>query len=134
MRNFWKDERGASAVEFAFIAPLLLLFTIGIIDLGRMGFANSTIKHVAVDGARFASARGADKTTVATESEIIDYVKDRAAAMIQDELTVSVVWAPNNSRGSTVTVQVDYQYDPLALGFLPFGPFQFRGVSTQTVS
>lgn len=134
MSFFWKDERGASAVEFALIAPFLLLFTVGIIDLGRIGFANSTIKQIAVQGARYASIRGADKTLVATESEIIDYVKNRAAAMVQDELTVSVIWAPNNSRGSTVTVQVDYQYDPLALGFLPFGPFQLRGISTQTVS
>ena len=70
----------------------------------------------------------------ATETEVIDYVTNRATAMVPDELSVSVVWDPNNSRGSTVTVQVDYQYEPLALGFLPFGPIQLRGISTQTIS
>ncbi len=134
MRTFWKDERGISAIEFGLIAPLLVLFTVGIIDFGRIGFANSTIKHVAVQGARYAGVRGSEKPFPATETEVIDYVKNRATAMVPDELSVSVVWDPNNSRGSTVTVQVDYQYEPLALGFLPFGPIQLRGISTQTIS
>lgn len=134
MRAFWRGERGVSAIEFGLIAPLLLLFTVGIIDFGRIGFANSTIKHVAVQGARYAGARGSEKPVPATETEVINFVKNRATAMVTDELSVSVVWDPNNSRGSRVTVQVDYQYAPLALGFLPFGPIQLRGFSTQTIS
>ncbi len=134
MQKFWNDRRGVAAIELGFIAPLLMLFTVGIIDLGRIGFANSTIKSVAVDGARYAAVRGLEKPAPATESEVIDFVKNRAIAIVPSELAVSVVWAPNNSRGSRVTVQVDYQYDALTLGFLPFGPFQLRGSSTQTVS
>ncbi len=134
MRTFWKDERGASVIELALIAPLLMLFTVGIIDIGRIGFANSTIKRVAVQGARYAGVRGSEKPFPATETEVVDYVKSGATAMPAAALSVSVVWEPNNSRGSTVTVQVDYQYEPLALGFLPFGPIQLRGTSTQTIS
>ena len=134
MRRFWKDEHGVSAIEFAFVAPLIVLFTIGVIDFGRIGFANSTIKHVAVQGARYAGARGSEKPFPATETEVVNYVKDQATAMLPDEMSVSVVWDPNNSRGSRVTVQVDYQYEALAIGFLPFGPIQLRGVSTQTIS
>ena len=134
MLNFWRDRRGVAAIEFALIAPLLILLTVGIIDLGRIGFANSTIKSVAVQGARYAAIRGIEKPAPATESEIINFVKNRAAAVPAAELSVSVVWAPNNSRGSKVTVQVDYLYDAFTLGLLPFGPLQLRGATTQTVS
>ena len=134
LKTFWRDPRGVSAVEFGFIAPLLMLFTVGMIDFGRIGFANSTVKHIAVEGARYASARGAEKPFPATETEVIDFVKNRAAAVGSNELTVSVVWDPNNSAGSRVTVNVDYQYDALALGFLPFGPIQLQGRSSQTIS
>ncbi len=134
MTGFWRDQRGVSALEFGFIAPLLILLTVGIIDFGRIGLANSTIKHVAVAGARYASARGSEKPFPATEAEVVDFVKGQAAAIQPDDLSVLVTWSPNNSEGSTVTVQIDYQYDALALGFLPFGPVQLRGVSTQVIS
>ena len=134
LARLWRDRRGVSAIEMGFIAPILMLMTVGFVDMGRIGFANSTIKNVAVQGARFAAVRGVEKPAPATQQDVIDFVKSRAAAIPGAELQVSVVWSPNNSRGSSVTVQVDYQYDALSLGFLPFGPFQLSATSTRTVS
>lgn len=34
--RFWRDCRGATAVEFALVTPLLLLFLLGIVDVGRL--------------------------------------------------------------------------------------------------
>jgi Flp pilus assembly protein TadG len=50
-----KDERGVAVVEFALVAPLLLILVFGIIDLGR---AYSTLNQLAAsarEGARLAA-------------------------------------------------------------------------------
>jgi Flp pilus assembly protein TadG len=59
-----RDERGVAAVEAAFVLPLLLLFVLGIIDLGMWNFQRSQASSGARDGARSAivSVAGADCT------------------------------------------------------------------------
>jgi Flp pilus assembly pilin Flp len=58
LREFWRDARGVSAVEFGIIAPLLLLMLLGTIELGR---AINTDRHftAAVDTAGDLVAREA---------------------------------------------------------------------------
>lgn len=46
------SDRGSSAVEFAFILPVLLLFLFGIIDFGRLQFARIQVTAAAFEGAR----------------------------------------------------------------------------------
>jgi Flp pilus assembly protein TadG len=51
----WTSEAGVAVVEFALVAPLLLILVFGIIDLGR---AYSTLNQLAAsarEGARFAA-------------------------------------------------------------------------------
>jgi Flp pilus assembly protein TadG len=47
------SERGQDLVEFALILPLLLVLTLGIIDLGRVVFSYNTIANAAREGARW---------------------------------------------------------------------------------
>jgi Flp pilus assembly protein TadG len=51
-------DRGAAAVEMAFVLPLLLVLIFGIIDFGRMLNKQITITAAAQDGARVASLGG----------------------------------------------------------------------------
>lgn len=53
-------ERGAVAVEFALIIPLLLLLLMGVIDFGRAMYVKSTLVYTASQGARVASMRNAN--------------------------------------------------------------------------
>ncbi len=45
-------DRGATAVEFALVLPLLLLLVFGIIDFGRALNAQITLTQAAREGAR----------------------------------------------------------------------------------
>lgn len=58
-----RGERGAAAVEFALVFPLLALLVLGIIDFGMLVSANLTVTNAARDAARTASLGG-------TEAEI----------------------------------------------------------------
>ena len=52
MRQRLSKERGASAVEFALIAPLLLLLVVGIAEFGRAFQVQSTLSAAAREGVR----------------------------------------------------------------------------------
>lgn len=49
------DRKGASAVEFALILPLLVLLIVGIAQVGILYFAHAGLRNLVADGARFAS-------------------------------------------------------------------------------
>lgn len=48
-------DRGAAAVEFAIVAPLLLLILLGLVDLGRLFFVEVSLAGASREGARAAA-------------------------------------------------------------------------------
>jgi Flp pilus assembly protein TadG len=46
LRAFWRDRRGVSAVEFAFVAPVLLVFYCGMAELAEAMMAERRLSHV----------------------------------------------------------------------------------------
>ena len=67
------DERGAAAVEFAFLLPLLTLMLLGTIELGRA---------INMDGTRAALTEPAPKSRP-TQAEIVpQHVKQRCIGII----------------------------------------------------
>ena len=50
-----RTERGASAVEFAIVLPVLFLIIAGIVDFGRMYFYQIQLANAAREGARAAA-------------------------------------------------------------------------------
>ena len=57
-RGRTRNERGAAVVEFALIAPLLLLIVFGIIDFGWMLMKANLVNNTTRDAARVASLSG----------------------------------------------------------------------------
>jgi Flp pilus assembly protein TadG len=52
---FFKCQQGASAVEFAIVLPLLLLFVFGIIEFGILLYDKAVITNASREGARAAA-------------------------------------------------------------------------------
>ena len=53
-RDFIKSEKAASAIEFAIILPVFLLFIFGIIQLGYVMWGYASLEYALTAGARFA--------------------------------------------------------------------------------
>jgi Flp pilus assembly protein TadG len=55
LRRIGRDERGASVVEFALLAPVLVGFIIAISQLGLLFYANAGLGNAVSEGARLAT-------------------------------------------------------------------------------
>jgi hypothetical protein len=51
-RSVAADERGVTAVEFAFVSPVLILLCIGVFQLGMLMFVQNSLQHVAREASR----------------------------------------------------------------------------------
>ena len=54
-RSLRGDSRGAAALEFALVVPALVLFVIGIAQLGILFMANAGLRNAVAEGARYAT-------------------------------------------------------------------------------
>lgn len=60
IRKFLRNDRGAAAVEFAFIAPVLAALMLGVFDLGRMTYDRTDLHSAVRSGAQYFMAGGDD--------------------------------------------------------------------------
>jgi Flp pilus assembly protein TadG len=114
-------DRGAAAVEFALLLPLLVLLVFGMIDFGRAINAQITITQAAREGARVLALPGG--TTVGSDGQPA-YVDRAVAAGIGLGLTASSITdlpdtSPSpetgcpsgaGSTGDDAVVKVTYQF------------------------
>jgi hypothetical protein len=69
-----RAERGAIAVEFAIIFPVLILLILGGMDLGHRYYIQYVTSNASREGARYAAKYRLTPTNI-TSSEISNYVK-----------------------------------------------------------
>jgi Flp pilus assembly protein TadG len=94
-------DRGAAAVEFALVLPILLLVVFGIIDFGRAYNAQITLTQAAREGVRLA-ALGQSAGTVQTRAQ-------NAAVPLTGVNAVVLTPCPAGSTGDAV-VQTNYTF------------------------
>ena len=82
------DDRGASAVEFALVVPLLLILVFGIINFGVLFSQQLTMNNAVREGARRAVV--ADPNAPRTCAQIITSVRNELAALALDPNDVDV--------------------------------------------
>jgi Flp pilus assembly protein TadG len=128
-----QNQRGASAVEFAIILPLLVVFLFGIIEFSLMFYDKAVITNASREGARrgilFSPTPRVDVPTI--ENTIINYCQNHLVTFGPKtvpivNIDVDVLLAPDyttENKGSPCTqpddeliVTVTYRYDFLMVG------------------
>lgn len=87
-------DRGAAAVEMAFVTMFLLVLLLGIVDVGRAIVANISVRDAVQDGASYFA-----------------YTPDATAAEVEARVRASVS-SPDLSDVATTTVTVSCGLDP----------------------
>jgi Flp pilus assembly protein TadG len=109
----WKSDRGAAAVEFALVLPILLAMLVGIMEFGHYYNAQLTLTNAAREGARSMAI-----------TKVVDTAKSHAqaaAGSLTPAPTIgNITVSPSTcSAGATVTTTVKY-YVPAFTGL--YGP------------
>lgn len=55
LRRLDRDRRGIATTEFALVAPVLVLFIVGVAQLGILFMANAGLRNAVAEGARLAT-------------------------------------------------------------------------------
>jgi len=87
--------------------PMMLLM-FGIVQIGYAIWSQSTLAYAVDAATRHASLHGSRSAAPVTTAQVQQMVKDNATGMTKTNITVNVVWAPNNRPGSTVEVAASY--------------------------
>ena len=116
LRRTWRSERGGSAVEFALIAPVLVLLLVGIIQFGYTFFQYLEVAHAAREGARWA-ALGVDAGSVGDPASVRGRTS-AAAPGLNPALGDGNIAVAGGDPGDPVSVTVTYA-SPVFVPLLP---------------
>jgi Flp pilus assembly protein TadG len=114
----FRSDRGQTAVEFALIAPILLVLLLGIVQ-GGIAFHN----YLAVTDAARAASRQAIEARVSgvTQADVQQAAWDAAPDLNHNGLNTTVTDTADplfQQSGSQITVTVTYPYSINVLGFV----------------
>lgn len=109
VRNPANRERGAAAVEFALILPLLVMLVFGIVEFSILYNRQQGLHAAAREGARVAAL------PTSTQTVIRDKVRDALDGVLPDPSDASISISPNSTRpcdlqpsGTRVVVNVEF--------------------------
>jgi Flp pilus assembly protein TadG len=95
LRHFARTDRGAAAVEFALIAPILLTLVFGIVDFGRAMYVYNVLTAGMREGARAAAVAGiaggvtADSVSKYGKGRVAGYIKGALGLTVADSTTIA---------------------------------------------
>ncbi len=109
-----KKDRGAAAVEFALVLPLLLSLLFGIIEFGWAYGQMLDVRHGAREGARlvavndFPAGKTADDLTAAQQTNhLVATICDRMDLTNDAKISIELETVGGVSAGQTVSVTVE---------------------------
>jgi Flp pilus assembly protein TadG len=112
----WRDERGAAAVEFALILPVIILLLFGIIEFGRAWNVKQVLTDAAREGARVAAVNNSILPAGDIDALVRTTVADAAQrAGLDTDPAVLEITLSGIGGGPTAPAIVDlqYNYEPL---------------------
>lgn len=108
MRNWYRSEKGASAVEFALLLPLLMLILFGIIEFALGLHRQAILTNASREGARLGIVQSVPPiTTGAINARIDTYLT--AAGISPGNVTRAIT--PGTTTGTPVIVLLTLPYN-----------------------
>lgn len=112
-----KERRGAAAVEFAIVLPVLVTVLLGVTDFGRVSYTSISLANAARAGAAYASMNPySDLTQAAWTTAITSAVTDelsQSSGFNTNAVTLTATNTVEASGLSRVSVQVTYPFSTL---------------------
>lgn len=124
-------KKGASAVEFALVAPVFLMLIIGIMEYCRYAWTVQTLNSVAYSAARCATFNPSCSTASTATSFAVTQAADHGIAITSSNVT----FASNtscNSNSAQNKVQISYAFPSAFSGFVKFIPSSAIGTGCFT--
>lgn len=81
LRRLAACARGATAVEFALVLPVLLLATVGTIEMAIVLFIGSSMEAAVIEASRFGITGGED-AALTREERVLDIVAERTYGLL----------------------------------------------------
>ncbi len=111
-----KCQKGAAAVEFAIIAPLLFTLIFGIIEFSLLFYDKAVITNASREGARYGILWGPNRPTDAEiEAKVGTYTSNRLVSFGTTVSPTTTISRSGNDPGDALTVTVVYNYDFLLI-------------------
>ena len=121
----WRSPRGTALVEFALVAMIVVLLTLGVFQIGFVYFAISDLNNAARDGARYGSVHPGDDSLIKTN------VVQHLSFADNSQVHISVTRPDGNTNAdSRITVTLQYTIP----SFMPlFGSHSITNSSTMRI-
>ena len=105
-------RRGAAAVEFAVVAPILFLVVLGVIEIGRAMMVNEILNHAARSGCRAGTIAGSNNTRVSSAvDQGLQYTTGSTTTITVNGSAGDVSTA---TRGDIISVEVSVPYSSVS--------------------
>lgn len=115
-----RQDRGANLVEFALIAPLLIILVLGIVEFGWKFGQFNDVRHGVREGARFAAVNAGDEAAIL--NHVCSSMDGVSAGMT--EIRVILTDASPDDLGEVASIRVEADVStltnaPIISAFLP---------------
>ena len=114
--GFVRRSDGQSIVETAFVLPVAIMFTFGVLELCIFTASYINASYACRAAVRYAITHGSASLLPCTASTLQAQVTPFVIGIPSAYVTIASTWSPNTNPGSVVTVKVTYAY-PLNIPF-----------------
>ncbi len=85
LRALAGDRNGATLVEFALVAPVVLLLAVGLIEIAMVIFVSTTIESAVFQASRYGITAGPVAPGVSREDRVLEIVERRTLGLVDME-------------------------------------------------
>ncbi len=116
-----RGQRGAAALEFAIVLPVLVLLLFGTIEFGLLLYNQQVITNASREGARFGIVAQSPRQTPQAIAGVVTSYCGGNLITFGNAAGPNVAVTPGTTFGTDLAVLVTYNYDFLVLSNLGFG-------------